>query len=102
MDTVTVLKQLGIKIAIDNVLYGHSPVESLILLKPDYIKIDGGNVSGISIDQRKQESVRRIVEVARVLGASVIAQDIETKGDLECLKKLAVDYGQGAYFGFSA
>ena len=87
------LKKAGITIALDD----YSSVETLILLEPDFVKIDRKIVDGISNDSRKFNSLKRLLKIIECCKSSVIAEGIETREDLEVLRKLGVPYGQG-YF----
>ena len=96
---VAALKQAGIRIAIDDVGFGHSCLESLILLEPDVIKIDRHCVGGIAASAQAQNSLQLLLKIAHSIDAEVIAEGIETRADLEKLKALGVEYGQGYLWG---
>ncbi len=93
------LKRCGILIAMDDVGFGNTCLESLILLEPDVIKLDKKYVIGIARDIHVERSLRRTLMIAEDLGAEVIAEGIETQEDLEKLKEIGVKYGQGFYLG---
>ena len=95
-------KRYGISIAIDDVGFGNTCLESLILLEPDVIKIDKKYVIGIAQDPHMERSLRRTLKVAEDLNAEVIAEGIETQEDLDKLKDLGVRYGQGFFLGMPA
>lgn len=92
-------KRHGISIAVDDVGFGNTCLESLILLEPDVIKLDKKYIRGIARDPHMERSLRRTLKVAEDLNAEVIAEGIETREDLEKLKELGVAYGQGFYLG---
>jgi diguanylate cyclase (GGDEF)-like protein len=96
---VHVLRESGIHIAIDDVGFGRSCLESLIVLEPDIVKIDRKYVNGLSDDAGKARSLKRLLQVAESLGAEVIAEGIEQRSDLDELKRLGVRYGQGFLWG---
>jgi EAL domain-containing protein (putative c-di-GMP-specific phosphodiesterase class I) len=93
------LKRYGISIAVDDVGFGNTCLESLILLEPDVIKLDKKYIRGIAQDIHVERSLRRTLKVAEDLNAEVIAEGIETQEDLDKLKELGVKYGQGFYLG---
>jgi diguanylate cyclase (GGDEF)-like protein len=93
------LKNAGIMIALDDYGFGYSSVETLVLLEPDIVKIDRKIVNGISKDARKFNSLKRLLRVIESCKASVIAEGIETKEDLEVLRNLGVTFGQGFFMG---
>src|SRR5262249_699014 len=91
------LKRSGILVAIDDVGFGRSCFESLILLEPQIIKIDKGCITGVSKDKAKERSLRRILNGAHVLETEVIAEGIESEEDLDVLTDLGVKFGQGFF-----
>ncbi len=95
-ESVKQLKQAGLLIAIDDAGFGRGSLESLILLEPDIVKIERGCVIGIAKNPSLVRVLKRILEVARSLGAEIIAEGIETEEDLEVLKSLGVKFGQGS------
>jgi diguanylate cyclase (GGDEF)-like protein len=99
---VETFKRSGISIAIDDVGFGNTCLESLILLEPDVIKLDKKYVRGIARDARIEKKLRRTLKIAEDLGAGVIAEGIESKEDLDALRGLGVKYGQGFYLGVPA
>ncbi len=92
---VTKLKEAGILIALDDYGFGHSSIETLVLLEPDIVKIDRKIINGISKDAGKSNSLKRLLKVIESCKASVIAEGIETREDLEVLRELRVAFGQG-------
>ena len=98
-NAVNELKQAGIRVAIDDVGFGRSCVENLILLEPDIVKIDKRWIHGISRDSVRKRSLKRLLNMSEALGAEVIAEGIELEEDLEVLKELGVPYGQGFLLG---
>jgi len=93
------LKDAGIKIALDDYGFGHSSVETLVLLEPDIVKIDKKIVNGIAKDPRKFNSLKRLLKVIESCKASVIAEGIENQEDFQVLRDLGVTYGQGYLMG---
>ena len=99
LESVKAFKKAGVLIAIDDVGFGRSCLESLVLLKPDIIKIDRKNVHGLAQDVAVREALKRLLAVSRSLDAEIIAEGIEEREDLEVLKQLGVVYGQGFLWG---
>ncbi len=99
---VETFKRCGISIAVDDVGFGNTCLESLILLEPDVIKLDKKYVVGVAKDIHVERSLRRTLKVAEDLGAQVIAEGIETQEDLDRLKEFGVPYGQGYFWGMPA
>jgi len=99
VESVNALKKSGVLIAIDDVGFGRSCLESLILLEPDIVKIDKRCVNGISQNPWRRCSLERLLKVTAALGSEVVAEGIERREDLELLKVLGVRYGQGFLLG---
>ena len=93
------LRRRKISVAIDDVGFGRSCLESLILLQPDVIKLDKRLVMNISHDKNQKEMLRRLLAVVESLHTKIIAEGIESREDLETLKELGVQYGQGFLWG---
>ncbi|OIP43754.1 MAG: hypothetical protein AUK47_02105 [Deltaproteobacteria bacterium CG2_30_63_29] len=93
------LKAAGVRIAIDDVGFGRSSLETLIFLEPDVVKLDRSVVAGISKDRTKERLLRRMVKSIRALGAEFVAEGVEDRADLHILKEEGVEYGQGFLWG---
>jgi diguanylate cyclase (GGDEF)-like protein len=94
-----ILQEAGIRIAIDDVGFGNSCLEGLIMLRPQVMKVDKRVVQGVAKDGEMRQSLRRLLKVADVLGAEVVAEGIEAAEDHQALLELGVKYGQGYLFG---
>lgn len=90
-------KSLGFLIAVDDIGAGHSSLEMVIELRPEFFKLDISLIQGIGTDTIKQEIVRGIVAMAHSMESRVIAEGIEKKEDLDTLLDLKVPLGQGFY-----
>jgi len=99
LQPITALKKAGFLIAIENVSFGQNSLEALVLLEPDYLKIDRREVAGIHQDEARRRSLNRLLKMSKSLGMEVIAQGIESLDDLEALKSLGVKFGQGFLWG---
>ncbi len=93
------LQAAGIRVAIDDVGFGNSCLESLVMLQPQIMKIDKRMVRGLAADPELRRALNRLLMVADVLGAEVVAEGIEAGEDYDVLLELGVRYGQGYLFG---
>ena len=94
------MRQAGILVAIDDVGFGRSSLETLILLEPDLVKVDRKYVAGsVATSRPKPDCLRRLTNVAKSLGAEIVAEGIEDRRDLPLLKEMGVHYGQGFLWG---
>ncbi len=97
-EAVEYYSNMGISIAIDDMGTGYSNLESIIEIKPHYLKIDISMVKEIHKSLLKKEMLRAIMVLAKNMNSTILAEGIETKEELETLKELGVDLGQGFLF----
>ncbi len=93
------LKERNIKLCIDDFGTGYSSLSYLRYLPVDTVKIDRSFI-GTKIDRKNYDIVEAIVNLAHSLGLDVIAEGIETTTQLEILRKLGCEYGQGYLFAY--
>ncbi len=88
----------GFIIALDDLGTGYSNLERIPLMKPDIIKLDRSLISGINSEYHKQELFDFFIKFAHKIGVLVIAEGIESIDEaLTCLE-LGADLVQGFYF----
>lgn len=92
-------RAMGVHVAIDDFGTGHSSFAYLGGFPIDIIKIDQSFVERVDVDVTAHALVSAIVGVAGSLGATTIAEGIETVGQLQALRALGCDIGQGYYLG---
>lgn len=93
------LRSAGVLVAIDDIGFGRSSLETLIFLEPDVIKVDRTYVTGIAEDKGKVRLLKRLTNVAKSLGAEVVAEGVERKEDLPILQELGIHFAQGFLWG---
>ncbi|MFN8049988.1 MAG: EAL domain-containing protein [Acidimicrobiales bacterium] len=92
------LKALGLKLSLDDFGTGYSSLTYLRSFPIDVVKIDRSFVDGIGEDRENAAIVRSVVDLARTLGLSCIAEGVETESDLAELRALGCDTAQGFLF----
>ena len=89
------LKDIGVKLAIDDFGTGYSSLSYLRELPIDGLKIDKSFVDGIAISDQRLALAEGIVQIARTLQLSVIAEGIETEAQRDLLVSMGCRFGQG-------
>jgi diguanylate cyclase (GGDEF)-like protein len=97
--TMNQLKALGISIAVDDFGTGYSSLSYLKHFPVDALKIDRVFVSELSPDAADANIVMAIMQLARGLGLSVIAEGVETEEQLALLQGYSCDAMQGYTLG---
>jgi len=94
------LKELGVRIAVDDFGTGYSSLNYLRRFPVDVLKIDKAFVDEIA-DQFSKDTalVHTIIEIGRILGLEVVAEGIEHNVQVEALRDLGCEIGQGYQFG---
>lgn len=87
----------GAHVALDDIGSGHTSLLYLSALRPDYVKLDRGLLSGITNDDPRAALVGALIRYAHDLDVRVIAEGIETREELQIVHSLGADLGQG-YF----
>lgn len=88
-------RAVGFEIAIDDLGEGFSSLRLWSELRPEYVKIDMHFIQGINLDPVKLHFVQSIQSIAENSGSRVIAEGIETKGELMVLRDIGIPFGQG-------
>ena len=96
--TLRALHELGVRLALDDFGTGYSSLASLSQLPLDVIKVDRSFVAGLRDSPVNLAIVRAVVGLAQGLGISVTAEGIEREDQLEALRELGCDRGQGFLF----
>jgi diguanylate cyclase (GGDEF)-like protein len=89
------LRAAGCRVAIDDFGTGYSSLAYLKALPLDYLKIDRKLSQDITGTARDRVVVRGVIDMARSLGLSVIAEGVETAEQLDLLAKEGCNYYQG-------
>ena len=89
------LKKVGFQFSVDDFGVGYSSLAVLQNMQFNYLKIDRHFVSTLNSAPESQALVRAIIELAHGLRMQAVAEGIETHTQLEILKQLGCDLGQG-------
>lgn len=91
-------RQMGFRVALDDLGAGYSGLKLWSELRPDIVKIDRHFIQGVDQDRTKQQFVNTILKTATALGCRVITEGVETEREYATLRKLGVEMLQGYYF----
>jgi diguanylate cyclase (GGDEF)-like protein len=92
------LKQRQIQLSIDDFGTGYSSLAYLQSFPIDTLKIDRSFISGIEQQEKNLDITRTIITLAHSLELDAIAEGVETQEQLDILRALGCEYGQGYFF----
>ena len=94
-DCVRRLRARGLRISIDDFGVGYSSISQLLRLALDELKIDQSFVFGLTSDPHAKAIVAAVIEVARSLEITTVAEGIENEEVFRLLQTMGADIGQG-------
>ncbi len=97
--TLRQLKALGVRIAMDDFGTGYSSLSNLRAFPFDKIKIDGSFIRSVDSNDEAATIVRAVLGLGRGLGLPVLAEGVETAGELAFLAAELCHEGQGYFLG---
>ena len=92
------LRESKVAVLIDDFGTGYSALSYLHALPCDILKLDGSFVGSITADSRLRAIVRHSIGLAHDLGMTVVAEGIESENQLNMLRSIGCDFGQGYLF----
>ena len=96
---MAVLREIGsrgrVYIVIDDLGAGYSNLLRIADLEPRFVKLDRELVAGVDRNKRKRELLNAVVHLCHQLGADVVAEGVETLGELEAVRDSGAGYAQG-------
>ncbi|MEP2735655.1 MAG: EAL domain-containing protein [Erythrobacter sp.] len=87
-----------VRIAIDDVGAGYAGLRHIVDLKPDILKLDMSLTRDVHLDPARRALAVALVAYAKQIDCSLVAEGIENTEELNVLRKLGVNYGQGYHF----
>jgi EAL domain-containing protein (putative c-di-GMP-specific phosphodiesterase class I) len=91
------LRAMGVRLALDDFGTGYSALSYLRTLPLDILKIAKPFVEGMARGSQENSFVRMIIDLARALDLRVVAEGIESATELEALRDLECELGQGFF-----
>ncbi|TVP43324.1 MAG: EAL domain-containing protein [Halomonas sp.] len=98
LETLSALKEVGISLALDDFGTGYSALSHLRMLPIDILKIDRSFVSSASAPPDNDRLAAMIISLGHACALKVVAEGIEESTQLESLRVLGCDLGQGYLF----
>ncbi|MGY6036792.1 EAL domain-containing protein [Aeromonas sp. AE23HZ002T15] len=92
------LDRLGVLVAIDDFGTGHSSLSYLQKFHVDIIKIDRSFIMGIQEEGPSRLIVENILDLARRMEVALVAEGVETRDQVEMVRRYGIDYQQGFFF----
>src|SRR3954468_24333215 len=97
---LTALRRGGVRVAVDDAGAGYSTFRHILQLRPDIIKMDQSITRDIDTDPARRALATALVIFAGEIGASVVAEGVETEAEMQALMAAGIYRGQG--FALSA
>jgi EAL domain-containing protein (putative c-di-GMP-specific phosphodiesterase class I) len=88
-----------VEFAVDDTGTGFASLRHIVELRPAFVKLDRSLMVGIESDEARQAMIVGLCHFAQVTGCRLIVEGIETEGELNILRGLAIDLGQGYLLG---
>jgi EAL domain-containing protein (putative c-di-GMP-specific phosphodiesterase class I)/CheY-like chemotaxis protein len=89
------LRELGVRVAIDDVGAGFASLRHVLRLDPDLIKLDMSLTHAIDTDDNRLALAAALISFASHIGADVVAEGVETTEELSALRDAGVGFAQG-------
>jgi EAL domain-containing protein (putative c-di-GMP-specific phosphodiesterase class I) len=91
------LRERGLRVAVDDVGAGYASLRHALQLAPDMVKMDISLTRGIDRDPGRRALAAALISFAGETNMMIVAEGVETAGELHALRELGVRYGQGFY-----
>ncbi len=92
------LRECGFEIEMDDFGSGYSSLNMLSSMPIDVLKMDMKFIRNIETNDKDLRLVQLVLDIARYLGVPVVAEGVETEGQIRLLQKEKCDLVQGFYF----
>ena len=96
---ISALREMGYRIAVDDLGAGYAGLTSFALLEPDFVKLDMSLVRNIHKSATKAKVVRSMINLAQDMGMMVVGEGVECEQERDALVDLGCDLLQGFHHG---
>lgn len=96
---VAQLREMGFRIALDDLGAGYAGLTSFVVLEPELVKLDMSLIRDVQQSAAKQKIVGSMVSLCHEMGKKIVAEGVEQAAERDTLVALGCDLLQGYYFG---
>lgn len=96
-DVLESCRAMGMRVAVDDVGAGFASFSHVLELGPEFVKIDQSITRHIDVDDARRRLAQAIAEFAGQIGATVIAEGVESQGELDAVGAAGIPWAQGYY-----
>ncbi|TLM81387.1 EAL domain-containing protein [Pseudarthrobacter sp. NamE2] len=96
---VNPLRDKGLRIAVDDTHSGAGALSRMVHLRPDFLKVGRDVIADVDNDGIQRALAACLVDLTEQIGTTLVAEGIETVGELKVLTELGIDAGQGYLLG---
>lgn len=94
---IAALRAQGARLAVDDIGAGYSGLRQITAVQPDYLKLDRSLIAGIDPGDDRAALIGALVGYAAKAGGLLVAEGIEHRSELECLRDLGIPLAQGFF-----
>jgi EAL domain-containing protein (putative c-di-GMP-specific phosphodiesterase class I) len=92
---IDALRKKGVRLAVDDAGAGWASFRHILSLRPDIIKMDRSLTRGVDVDPARRALAMALAIFAGEVGATVVAEGVETEGEVRALRLAGIHRGQG-------
>ncbi len=93
------IKQAGMRVALDDFGTGYSSLSYLQRFPIDCLKVDRSFIVDLVHNRNSQELIKTVIALGHTLGATVIAEGVESRAQMRMLAEFGCDEAQGYFYG---
>ncbi len=96
---ISELREMGFRVAVDDLGAGYSGLTAFAEIEPDYVKIDGSLIRQVDQHDHRQKLIKSVTDLSNDLGIQVVAEGIERIEEFEAVRDLGAHLFQGFFVG---
>ncbi|HEY1155348.1 MAG TPA: EAL domain-containing protein [Arthrobacter sp.] len=99
ISAINPLREKGLRVAVDDTHSGAGALSRMIHLRPDFLKVGRNVIADVDKDGLQHALASCLVDFTDQIGVTLVAEGIETVGELKALSELGISAGQGYLLG---